>query len=241
MGEVLLGIVALVLIIFLLRGFVGANPKALVTVLRYAGAGALAAFAVGLFFTERPAAGAFIASMAWGFFTRGHLWPGGWPHYGSLGRRWGSQRSAAPGQTSNVHTAWLEMELDHESGEMNGTILQGARNGKRLGDLDQNALISFYDEADDGETRRLLDAYLERRFGADWRPHEEPKDEPPPRAATGMTRQEALKVLGLEEGATEDEIRAAHRRLMLQNHPDKGGSDYLASKINEAKDFLLGD
>jgi len=240
MGAVLLGIVALVLIIFLLRGFVGANPKALVKVLRYAGAAALAAFAVGLFLTERPAAGAFIASMAWGFFTRGHLWPGGWPHYGSLGR-WATGRpSPSPGQTSAVRTAWLAMELDHESGEMNGTILQGTRSGGRLADLDQGALVAFYGEADDAETRRLLEAYLERRFGPGWRPAEEKKEEPP-RAAAGMTRQEALKVLGLQEGATADEIRAAHRRLMLQNHPDKGGSDYLASKINEAKDFLLGD
>ena len=242
MGEVLLGIVALVLIIFLLRGFVGANPKALVKVLRYAGAAALAAFAVGLFLTERPAAGAFIASMAWGFFTRGHLWPGGWPHYGSIGRRWSSRpSSSSSGQASTVRTAWLEMELDHESGEMNGTVLQGARSGSRLADLDRDTLVAVHDEADDPETRRLLEAYLERRFGSDWRPKEEKKEEPPPRAAAGMTRQEALKVLGLQEGATEEEIRAAHRRLMLQNHPDKGGTDYLASKINEAKDFLLGD
>ena len=238
MGEILLGIVALVLIIFLLRGFVGANTTALVKVLRYAGAIALAGLAIGLFLTERPAAGAFIASMAWGFFTRGHLWPGGWPHYGSIGRRWSGPSSSS--QTSNVRTAWLEMELDHESGEMDGTVLQGARNGKRLVDLDHDALISFYEEADDAETRRLLDAYLERRFGADWRPKEERMKESPPHAAAGMTRQEALKVLGLEQGATEEDVRAAHRRLMLQNHPDKGGSDYLASKINEAKDFLLG-
>ena len=61
----------------------------------------------------------------------------------------------------------------------------------------------------------------------------------PPRA-NSMTRAEALKVLGLEEGATEEQIRAAHRRLILQTHPDKGGTSYLAAKINEAKDVLLG-
>jgi len=54
-----------------------------------------------------------------------------------------------------------------------------------------------------------------------------------------MSRTEALKVLGLEEGATDDKIRAAHRRLILQTHPDKGGTTYLAAKINEAKDILL--
>jgi hypothetical protein len=239
MGEVLLGIVALVLIIFLLRGFVGANPKALVKALRYVGAVALAGVALALFLTERPLAGAFLASMAWSVFTGGHFWPGGWPYFHLPGGR--PRRAGSSGQRSTVRTAWLEMELDHESGEMDGTILQGARAGKRLADLDQSALIAFYGEADDAETRRLLEAYLDRRFGPGWRPTEEKKEEPPPRAATGMTRQEALKVLGLEESASDEQIRAAHRRLMQQYHPDKGGSDYLASKINEAKDFLLGD
>jgi curved DNA-binding protein CbpA len=54
-----------------------------------------------------------------------------------------------------------------------------------------------------------------------------------------MSRAEALKVLGLQDGASADDVRAAHRRLMLQNHPDKGGTDYIAAKINEAKDVLL--
>jgi hypothetical protein len=62
---------------------------------------------------------------------------------------------------------------------------------------------------------------------------------PPGRRGVAMSRAEALKVLGLEEGATQEQIRAAHRRLILQIHPDKGGTSYLAAKINEAKDVLL--
>ena len=56
--------------------------------------------------------------------------------------------------------------------------------------------------------------------------------------ATAMSHAEALTVLGLREGASQAEIRAAHRRLIQQTHPDKGGTDYLAAKINEAKDVL---
>jgi hypothetical protein len=60
-----------------------------------------------------------------------------------------------------------------------------------------------------------------------------------PPQTTSMSRVEALKVLGLEEGASEADVRAAHRRLIQQTHPDKGGTSYLAAKINEAKDVLL--
>ncbi len=238
MGEFLLGAVALVLLVLLLRAFVSANPTALAKGLRYVGAAVLAAIAAGLFFLDRPAVGIFVASAAWGVFTGGQAWPGGWPHFARGGR------PASPGgQTSSVRTSWLEMALDHDSGEMRGTVLRGASAGKRLDQLDKAALAALYAEAgmDDPETKRLLEAWLDRTRGPDWRADFEPSRPPPERATTGMTRAEALKVLGLSEGATQEDIHAAHRRLMFQNHPDRGGSDYLASKINEAKDVLLGD
>jgi curved DNA-binding protein CbpA len=55
-----------------------------------------------------------------------------------------------------------------------------------------------------------------------------------------MSRAEALGVLGLKEGASEADIKAAHRRMMKVNHPDRGGSADLAARINQAKDVLLG-
>lgn len=236
MGELLLGAVALIAVIFLLRGFVGVDPKALAKALRYVGAGALGLLAVWLFVTDRFAPGMFIASAAWGLFTRGHIWPGGWPRYNFPG---GSRSS--PGQSTSVRTSWLEMELDHDSGDMRGTVLKGAHAGQRLEQLGKDAVVALYREAvaDDPDSARLLEAYLDRTFGGDWRGAAQHEQANVGRATTGMSRAEALKVLGLQEGASDDEIRAAHRRLMLQNHPDKGGTDYIAAKINEAKDVLL--
>jgi hypothetical protein len=63
---------------------------------------------------------------------------------------------------------------------------------------------------------------------------------PPPRGGGAMTRAEAYAVLGLPLGAAEAEIRAAHHRLMRAAHPDLGGSDWIAARINQARDILLG-
>jgi hypothetical protein len=60
----------------------------------------------------------------------------------------------------------------------------------------------------------------------------------PARRPQRMTRQEALQVFGLEEGASREDVQREYRRLMRQVHPDLGGSSYLAAKINEAKDVL---
>ncbi|RFA24659.1 hypothetical protein CAI21_20810 [Alkalilimnicola ehrlichii] len=67
------------------------------------------------------------------------------------------------------------------------------------------------------------------------------KEKTTPPAQTALSKQDAYDILGLEPGATASEIREAHRRLIQRLHPDRGGSGYLAAKINRAKDTLLND
>ena len=79
---------------------------------------------------------------------------------------------------------------------------------------------------------RWLGPFLQKRGSG-------PSREQPRRASGGMSRDEAYQVLGLQPGATEVEIRAAHRRLMATAHPDRGGSDWIAARLNQARDVLL--
>lgn len=144
---------------------------------------------------------------------------------------------ASPGQETRVATAMLEMVLHHDSGRMTGRVLAGRFAGADLADLALTDLIALRDEAlrDDPESVPLLDAWLDRSH-PDWR-------EASPSAPSGdapLTRAEALALLGLAEGASAEEIRAAHRRLMRSAHPDRGGSAWLAARLNAARDLLLG-
>ncbi len=141
------------------------------------------------------------------------------------------------GQRTEVRTAFLEAWIDHATGDVGGRVLSGRFAGRTLDSLPESDLRALHAEcANDAESARVLESYLDRRLGADWR-----KAEAPPRGPrTDMTRQEALATLGLQEGATEEQIRAAHRRLILRMHPDAGGTAELAARINRAKDLLLG-
>jgi hypothetical protein len=145
-----------------------------------------------------------------------------------------------PGQRSRVVTSILAMELDHDTGRMDGEILAGAFKGRMLSSLsdsDLTELRQFCAAASD-QSLDLLDAWLDRAKPG-WRTGSEGR-RGQAKPATAMTREEALSVLGLKPDAKPDDIRKAHRRLMKQFHPDHGGSDYLAAKINQAKDVLLG-
>jgi DnaJ-like protein len=157
-------------------------------------------------------------------------------------RNWLSRRSSGGfsqpgGQRTHVSTVFISAWLEHGTGDIGGQVLQGRFAGRSLETMTETELLELRgDCASDSDSLKVLESYLDRRLGADWR-----QASPPPRGPrTDMTRQEALAILGLQEGATDEEIRAAHRRLIVRMHPDAGGSAELAARINRAKDVLLG-
>jgi len=137
------------------------------------------------------------------------------------------------GRTSDVETRFLRMSLNHDSGVISGEVIAGSFSGRSLGSMTMEELLRLRGECDKPSVQ-VLEAYLDRSAG-DWRQHAGSTF-----ADEAMSRDEALRILGLEEGASPGEIKDAHRRLITGIHPDHGGSTYLAAKINRAKDVLLG-
>ena len=143
-----------------------------------------------------------------------------------------------------IETCLLRMTLDRASGALHGEVLSGRFAGARLDQLGLGQLHALLAEcaASDEQSRRLLETYLDRTHPG-WREQAEASGQRQRHAqeTTGgaMSRAEAWQVLGLEPGASSEQIREAHYRLMTKLHPDHGGNDYLASKINTARDVLL--
>lgn len=142
---------------------------------------------------------------------------------------------------STVTSEYLQMRLDHDTADMDGTILKGQYQGTTLSELDLQQLQELWSVfSSDSDSRNLLQAYLEFRFPGKWRDGISPDQSSEVSSNTSeMNRQEALSILGLDESAGKKDIIMAHKRLMQKVHPDTGGSEYLASKINQAKSFLL--
>ena len=142
---------------------------------------------------------------------------------------------SAPEQ-SEVATGELRMILHHASGRMDGEVLAGAFAGRSLSDLALEDLRALRAAFGDPDSVRLLDSYLERVHPG-W---EDVAGQGRSGPDGDMTRQRALEVLGLDAGASREDIVEAHRRLIQKLHPDRGGSTYLAVTLNEAKRVLLG-
>ncbi len=162
------------------------------------------------------------------------------PFWQMLRSRTAAGQTRAANQTSTIRTTFLLMELDHDSGNMDGEVLQGNFSGARLSALALEELLQLHGECQtDTDSLQVLEAYLDRSQEG-WRDNAETYQSAHPGEESAMTQQLALEILGLENGASEEDIVKAHRALMQRLHPDRGGSDYLAKKINTAKDFLLG-
>ncbi len=152
-----------------------------------------------------------------------------------------SRDAPSGGQTSTVQSKYIRMTLNHDSGDIGGEVVAGRFKGSKLDQLDFDALLQLLRECeDDAESVALLQTYLEREHADSWQQQAGTQDQQQNYSATGeMSRAEALQVLGLGADAGDTEIIEAHRRLMQKLHPDRGGSAYLAAKINLAKDTLL--
>src|SRR5690606_29139631 len=127
-----------------------------------------------------------------------------------------------------------EMSLDHASGDVAGRVIAGRFAGADLIDLGPDETRALLDEvAGDPDSLALLETWLDRHR-AGWREYFAEADGETGAPGGADPEAEDYEVLGLAPGATADEIREAHRKLMKRVHPDQGGSTYLASRINEA-------
>jgi len=227
--TLLFGLAALAVLLWMAQKYLQADPRKLAAMAKPAAGTAVLGFAGFLALRGQYAIAAPLAFVGFGLL--------GWMPFGPAG--FGARTQKSTGQISRVRSAFLEMELDHDTGAMRGVFLAGPRQGTRLDALDVDTLIGLFGEIDE-ESRALLAAYLDRR-DAGWREHAQAD------AAAGrggasrgpMTQEEAYQILGLEPGAKAEEIVRAHRTLMKRIHPDQGGTNYLAARVNEAKDTLL--
>jgi hypothetical protein len=229
MPALIFGVLVLVLALWALSVISKVDPKVAARVTKIGGGLLSLGFAV--FLGLRGEIG---VAIPLGVFGLGLL---GWVPFGPAG--FGARTQKTGGQISRVRSAYFEMELDHDSGSMRGHVIAGRHQGAALEQLDIETLISMFREIDE-ESRALLAAYLDRRDPG-WIEHAQ-ADPAAGRRATAsgkMSEQEAYQILGLESGASADDISRAHRTLMKKLHPDQGGSTYLAARINEAKEILL--
>ncbi len=149
----------------------------------------------------------------------------------------GSSIGSKSSKTSTVESRFIRMNLDHETGKMSGEVLSGEFEQWELDEMERpqlESLLSFCSQ-NDLDSARLLESYLTQRFPDENFDNQKSYSE----SSSQMQRAEALSILGLEGEPDSETIVNAHRHLMQKLHPDRGGNDYLAAKINQAKDILL--
>ena len=236
MPLLILGLGLLIGVILLSRWFVSADPRALAKLVRASGVVAASAIVLFLTITGRWGIALAVGSLLFPLLLNGR----------AVINRLKAARGPTAGQQSSLNTEYLSVALDHDTGDMLGTVLKGRYAGRSLAELSFEELLDLLVECRvaDPQSSAVLEAYLDRSRGPEWREAAAGGGADTGRTSgargSQMTREEAYRLLGLEPGASDDEIKRAHRRLMMQFHPDQGGTDEIAARLNQAKDILLG-
>lgn len=236
----LMGVALLAGLILIGRWYATADPKLLVKALMGAALGVIVVVVLFLAVTGRIfwALGAAAALLPWIMrFARA----------ARTAKNYSRMAGMGGGQTSTVNTRFLNVTLNHETGEVDGEVIEGPCAGRALSTLSLQELVDLLKQCwiEDQQSTQVLEAYLDR-VHPDWRTtanadFSSDDTKAGERAgAGGMTREDAYDILGLQPGASEGEIKEAYHRIISALHPDKGGSNFLAAKVNEAKDLLLG-
>ncbi len=164
------------------------------------------------------------------------------PMWQMLRSKMGSSGPRNSGNSSKITTKFLEMELDHDSGDLAGNVVAGEYAGNSIAKLSIEELMRLHREClADRDSLQVLEAFLDR-----YHPQWQDKTDAGNSSSTfggedGMSRSLALEILGLEGEVTKETVQRAYRALMQKLHPDRGGSEYLAKTINQAKEVLLKD
>jgi hypothetical protein len=230
MTFLILGLGLLVLVLLVGRGLIKIDPRTMARIVKTVSGLALLGAAAGL-----GATGKVLLAIPVGLFGMALL---------GMRMPWQQPDRGTPGagRRSSVRTPMLEMTLDHDTGDMDGVVLSGRFEGRKLSQLLPPQLADLLEEAraQDAQAAQLLETYIARfGQGAGGTGGQQRGGGPAGPSGGPMTVEEAYAVLGLQPGANRDDILQAHRSLMKKYHPDQGGTTYLAAKINEAKDVLL--
>lgn len=248
-AYLLLGVLLLGIFLLLARGFIQANPSRVAQFLRAFIAAFSALASTGLLYAGRFGLALIaIGAMIMALRAMRSAPAGGFSGFGGSG----GGTSSSDGRSSQVETDTLIMQLDHTTGALEGEVRRGGFAGRSLDSLGLSDLLDLLAECqrEDPRSVALLETYLDRRE-PDWRAHvtgaeagaegddEAGEGQRSAPSSGGMDEAKACSILGLSAGASVEEIKAAHRRLMTKLHPDHGGSSYLAAELNQAKEYLL--
>lgn len=213
----------------ILRWVLDADPKLLARTLRLTGLLVAGLVVIGLAASRNLGAALVLASLLLPLLSARRL----------RGLRAKAARGPTPNQSTSIRTAWLDVTLSHDTGEVRGEVRAGRFAGRRFEALALDDLIRLVEECRiaDPESQAIVEAHLDRSYGFEWRERAAETDGGGPQRP--IDEAEALSILGLKKGASEDEVKAAYHRLMKRHHPDQGGSAAAAARLNAARERLL--